>query len=229
MTTQPASANDKLRGAQRWALYCAGLFVLACIVGWIFQPQAFYRAYLFSWLFYLGLSLGAMGFVMLHHLTGGDWGILVRRTGENAAMVLPLMMLLFIPIALGLSSLYPWADPRHLADSPILQHKRPYLNAPFFLWRTVIYGVLWIGMAWYLRAGSLRHDCQPNAGLAFRLHHLSAVGMLIYFVTMSLASVDWIMSREPHWQSTVFGLMVVCGQAVTGPLVPHTPHRPAGG
>ena len=208
--------SDGLRRARRGALLVAAGGLLVAVIGWIVQPGDFYRAYLFSWLLWLGVTLGSLSIVMLHHLTGGEWGVLVRRLGEAAAMTLPLMIVLFLPIAFGLHSLYIWARPEAVAADQILQHKQPYLNPVFFLVRSGIYGAIWLGMAWYLWRSSLRHDSTADPGLEFRMHHLSAVGMLVYFITMSFAGVDWIMSREPHWYSTVYGFMIICGQGLSG-------------
>jgi hypothetical protein len=199
-----------------WALRVAAAWVVCVALGWIFQSEKFYRAYLFAWLFWLGVALGALAVVMLHHLMGGNWGDMVRRLGEHAAMTMPLMMVLFIPIAIGMRSLFPWDRPELVAHDPILRHELPYLNAPFFLWRVAIYGVIWVGMAWYLRSASLRHDRTGNPHTTLHMHNVSAGGMVVYFITMSFASVDWMMSLEPHWFSTVFGFVAIAGQSISG-------------
>ncbi len=169
-----------------------------------------------AWLFWLGVSLGALALVMLHHLMGGHWGYMVRRLGEHAAMTLPLLIILFIPIVVGLNSLYPWDQAQELAHDPILRHESPYLNVHFFIWRAVVYGVIWLAMAWYLRSASLRYDRTGDPGTALHMHNVSAGGMAIYFLSMTLASVDWLMSREPHWVSTILGFVVIMGQAISG-------------
>jgi hypothetical protein len=175
----------------------------------------FFGSWLFAWLFWFGLSLGCMGIVMMHHLFGGGWGYLVRRFGEAGALVVPVMAILFVPIVLGVRQLYPWAVPRMVAEDPVLRHKAQYLHLSFWGARTIVYfGVFWL-WAWLLRVTSLRLDRGPNPRLLKRLVNLSAIGEVIYFVLMSLAAVDWIMSREPHWISTVFGFIVVISQALT--------------
>ena len=184
---------------------------------WPDAAADFYKAYLFAWLFFLGISLGAMMAVMIHHLTGGEWGYFVRRFGEAAANVLPLLFVLFLPILARLHWLYPWADPHN--HSAIVAHKTIWLNPGFFILRYIIYFALWIPFAWRLRALSLRHDRAPSKNIEMSLGRLSAVGLVIYFVTMSLASVDWVMSLEPEWFSTVFGFIVCMGQGVSGTCV----------
>jgi len=208
--------NFPLRRIMFGALTVAAIWIIAVILGWIFQPEAFYRAYLHSWLLWLGVALGSLAVVMLHHMTGGEWGITIRRLGEHAAMTLPLLIVLFIPIVIGMHSLYPWDRADALALSAKLRHKVPYLNVTFFLCRAVIYAAIWTFLAWYLRSRSLRYDRNPNPITRRRMHNLSAGGMLAYFITMSLASVDWIMSLEPEWFSTIFGFIIIMGQVLSG-------------
>ena len=195
---------------------CLLVWFLLAIRGdhWAQAAAAFYKAYLFAWLFWLGMSLGAMAAVMVHHQTGGNWGVFVRRFGENAAAVLPLLFVLFIPILIGLGRIYPWADPHN--HDPVIRHKHFYLNVPFFILRYVIYFVVWSGVAWALRALSVRHDRRPSVESRRLMRGISSFGLVAYFITMSLAAVDWIMSMEPNWYSTVFGFIVLMGQAITG-------------
>jgi hypothetical protein len=200
----------------RWSVVIGVAWVVLAIIGWLFQPDKFYQAYLMSWLFWLGVSLGALAVVMLHHLMGGEWGYMVRRLGEHAAMVLPLLIVLFIPIVIGMHSLFIWDRPEVMAHDAVLRHARPYLNEPFFLLRAILYAAIWLAMAWYLRSASLRHDQTGDPSTALYMHNVSAGGMAIYFVTMSLASVDWMMSRDPRWFSTVFGFVAIAGQAISG-------------
>ena len=177
----------------------------------------FFRSWLFAWIFWLGVSLGCMAIVMLHHLTGGGWGYMVRRFGETAALVTPLMLLLFIPIIIGVRAIYPWAQP-HVTD-PVTLHKSAYLNLPFWTIRAVGYLIVFSALAWLLRTGPLMSDrvgTPESLALMTRQRRVSAGGFVIYFFLMGLASVDWIMSREPHWYSTVFGFIVCIAQAVSG-------------
>ncbi|HTW95035.1 MAG TPA: hypothetical protein VMD30_09595, partial [Tepidisphaeraceae bacterium] len=200
----------------RWSLIAGAAWIAAVVVGWIFQPEKFYQAYLLAWMFWLGVTLGSIGIVMLHHLTGGNWGIMVRRLGEHAGMTLPLLYVLFIPILIGMHWLYPWDQSGALAGDATLRHDTPYLNVAFFCWRAAIYGAIWLALAWYLRSASLRYDRTLNESTAVHMHNVSAGGMVIYFVSMSLACVDWLMSLEPHWASTVFGFIIIVGQALGG-------------
>jgi hypothetical protein len=217
MTWLPQHFRElSLHQVRRGALIVGLVWLASCAIGWIFEPTEFYQSYLSAWLFWLGITLGAMGIVMLHHLLGGEWGQMTRRLGEHAAMTLPLMIVLFLPIAIGTHSLYVWSRPEELAADAGLRHKAPYLNVPFFMLRAAIYGGTWFLLAWYLRGRSLQHDRTGDWATARNLHHVSAAGLPYYFVSMSFAALDWLMSREPHWYSTVFGLLVVCGQGLSG-------------
>lgn len=180
--------------------------VLLCLLGWVFQPAAFYRAYLFAWLLCLGVALGSMALVMMHHLTGGAWGEAIRRPATAASMTLPLLTILFIPIAIGVTPLFPWADAHHVAEHAILQHRRPLFNTPFVLIRVFGSLALWSFWAWRLRTYSHRGE---------RAGAFSAAGLLIYFITMSSAAMDLIASREVDWSSSTFGLVTILGQAAS--------------
>jgi hypothetical protein len=205
------------------ALGIGVIFVAASFVGWGWSvlrphadPEAFFSGWLFAWLFWTGVSLGSMAIVMLFHCTGGRWGALVGRLGEHAAMVLPLMMVLFVPLLFGLKYVYPWADPTHLAHDPVLQLRHPYLNGPWFAGRTYFYLAAFSVMAYLLRRWSLASDTDSSIDYAGRQSRLSAGGMVFYFVFMTLASIDWILSREAHWYSTVYGFITVVGQTLSG-------------
>lgn len=200
------------------ALIVGAACLIAVIVGGFFSGDMFYRSWLFAWIFWLGVSLGSLVIVMLHHMTGGGWGYLLRRFGEAAALTLPVIALLFIPMFVGVRYVYPWAshDPQFLSD-PVVQHKTSFLNVWFWVIRFVIYFVVFFALAWSLRRTSIETDREGfTPPLLKRFINVSAIGIVIYFVLMTLGAVDWIMSREPHWYSTVFGFLVCIGQAISG-------------
>ena len=204
-------AIDRLR---RPSLAVGALALAACAAGAFLAPDAFFRAYLFAFVFFAGLSLGCMAIVMLHHLTGGAWGIPVRRILESGTRTLPLIALLFLPIAFGLKRLYPWARPDEVARDALLQAKEAYLNVPFFLSRAAFYFVVWITIAFFLNRWSLAQDHAGSPALTRRLQLLSAAGLVAYGLTMTFASIDWVMSLEPHWFSTMYGVLYIAGQAL---------------
>ncbi len=211
-----ASFPLPLRRLRLPALVVGLVAMAATLAGLLLGPGDYFRSYLFAYLFWLGVALGSLGMVMVHRLVGGEWGLMVRRIFEAAAMTLPLMAMLFIPIFFGLRGLYPWARPEMVAEDPILRFKSGYLNAPWFIGRTYGYFLLWIVMAVLLRRGSLRQERNDSLSLRSWLQRLSAGGIILYGLSMTFAGVDWVMSREPHYYSTVFGLILLVGQALSG-------------
>jgi hypothetical protein len=193
--------------ADQYALKAGAACLLLCVLIGVWPPMraSFFNAWIFGWLFWLGISLGAMALTMMHHLTGGDWGVLIRPITESAARALPVLFLLFLPIFLGLSILFPWARAQELATDPILMHAHVYLNPEYFFLRFVLYFIVWTGMTW-----GLTHIA--DEGL---LRRISAGGLVIYVVLMTLAGVDWIMSRQAHWVSSIFGFIMVVSQTLT--------------
>lgn len=203
----------QLERYQRPALFVAGGGLLLAIVGFFLDPMQFWRSYLLAFLFWLEIGLGSLGFVMLHHLAGGRWSALIRRIMEMGAMTLPLMALLFLPLLFGLSTLYPWLDAEHVAESALLQQKSAYLNLPFFLVRAVLYFVVWIGLAVLLNRWSAAEDAgDETAGP--RMRRISGIGMLLYAITATFAAYDWMMSLEPEWFSSIYGLLFMAGQGL---------------
>ncbi|HYR46505.1 MAG TPA: hypothetical protein VER78_05825 [Thermoanaerobaculia bacterium] len=225
-------AIDRLR---RPSLAVGLIALAACGAGWYMAPDAFFRAYLFGYIFFAGLTLGCLAIVMLQHLTGGAWGIPIRRILESGTRTLPLVALLFLPIAFGVRRLYPWARPEDVAKDALLQAKEAYLNVPFFLARAAFYFAVWILFAWFLNRWSLEQDQGGRPALTRRLQMLSAAGLVAYGLTMTFASIDWVMSLEPRWFSTMYGVMTIAGQAlnalafVTAALVLMSGQKPFAG
>jgi hypothetical protein len=192
-----------------------GLAALAlCGLGSAFDMQQFLRSYLVGYLFWFCIALGCLAVLMIHHVAGGAWGAVVRRLLESAAATIPLLALLFLPIALGVHEIYEWAHPGAVVHDPILAAKEPYLNVPFFLGRAVLYFVVWTVVATLLNRWSSDQDRVSDAAVARRLELLSRGGLVLYGLTITFAAVDWMMSLEPHWFSTIYGLMIMGGQGV---------------
>ena len=207
--------TDDLARVERRALVAGVAALVAAAIGAVFDAGAFYRAWLASWLFWLSVALGPLVIIMLHYLSGGGWGIVVRRIAEAAVGTLPVVALLFVPIAIGLPRLYVWARPDAVAADPKLEAKHVYLNVPFFLGRAVLYFIVWIAVAWLLVRWSRERDAAPDPNpRRFRL--LAGPGLVLYGITISFASIDWGMSIEPHWYSTVYPMMFGVGQVLAG-------------
>jgi hypothetical protein len=216
--TLEAENRVQLERIQRLSLMVgvAGLVLLA--IGALFYPRQLFHSYLIGFLMWLGISLGSLAILMMQYLTGGAWGILIRRTLESAARTLPLMAIMFIPLLLGLRSLYVWTHPGGLSGSEALEHKRLYLNIPFFLVRAVGYFAIWITLSQLLSRWSFEQDRTTDPGrlhwLGERFQRLSGPGLVLYALTILFASTDWIMSLEPEWRTTILGILIMGGQGL---------------
>ena len=186
----------------------------AAVAAALVRPASFFPGYLYAYLFWSGLSLGAMAVLMVHYQVGGSWGYLTRRILESAVRTLPVMAVLFVPILFGLDRLYPWARPEEVSADPHLRHLRPYLNVGFFLVRTVLYFAIWLVFAYFLTRWSTLEDRSGDPELWARRRRLSGAGLVLYALTTYFASVDWVMSTEPHWSSTIYGLLFIASQAL---------------
>lgn len=201
---------------QRRSLLIGGVAAAACAVGAFASPAQFFRSYLAGYMLWLGISLGCLAVLMLQHLSGGIWGFVIRRLLEAATRVFPLLALLFLPLLFGMHHLYPWADPAQVAHDELLQHKAAYLNTSAFLARAVFYFAFWIVASHLLSRWSLQQDQVPRAALRDRLQGFSAIGLLFYGLTATFSAVDWVMSLDPHWYSTIYGMLFMAGGAVAG-------------
>jgi hypothetical protein len=201
---------------QRWSLMVGIGGLALSVIGLFFNSAQFFQSYLFGYIFWVQLALGCMTIVMIHHLAGGRWSFIIRRTLEAGMMTLPLLALLFVPLLFGMSSLYEWARPEAVAQDQLLQHKAVYLNVPFFIIRTVVYFVLWIGMAYLLRRWSIKQDETSSLAIAYRTKLFSGPALAILSLAITFASFDWMMSLEPHWFSTIYGMMFGVGMLAAG-------------
>jgi hypothetical protein len=199
---------------KRW-LAVGLIAAVLCAGGALIFPPAFFRAYLSAYIFWIGIPVGCLALLMLHHLVGGRWGFMIQRVLEAAIQTLPLMALLFIPLVFGLSDLYPWARTEVAVADPLLQQKAAYLNIPFFVARAVAYFAVWIVLGRLLVTWSLQQDQSANDTLTLRLQRLSGPGLVLYGLTVSFAVIDWIMSLEPKWYSTIFGMIFMISFGLT--------------
>jgi hypothetical protein len=204
-----------MKRLQRRAAIAAVLGGVICLVGGILNPRQFFYSYLLAFVLWLGVTLGSLGLLMVQHLSGGAWGFVLRRQLEGAARLVPAMAVLFIPILVGLQTLYPWARSEVMAADPILQGKQIYLNIPFFVLRAGFYFTVWAAIGWILSFWSIMQDERGEQPIARRMQAVSAAGLIVYVLTMTFASVDWLMSLEPHWYSTIFSIVVISGQGLS--------------
>ena len=190
----------------------AALF--ACFYFALAAPSLMLQSYLVAFLFWSGIALGSLAILMLQHITGGAWGAVLRRTLESSTRTFPLLALLFLPILVGASHLYEWAHPGAVEHDALLQHKQIYLNLPFFAVRAVIYFSIWITLAYFLSRWSRQQD-GGDLVVQRRMENASRGGLLLFTLTMTFASVDWAMSLEPHWFSTIYGILFIGGQVLS--------------
>lgn len=210
--TAPASV-DRLRFN---ALIAGGVGAVLSLIGLFVNRPVFFRAYLVAWVFCVGIALGCLAIAMLHHLSRGSWGLVARRTLEAASRTLPVLVLLAVPLFFGLHDLYEWTHGEVVQADPVLQHKAPYLNVPFFLVRFFLYFAIWYGCAWVLNRMSLAQDRTGDPRLVRRMQLVAAPGLAAYCLAATFASVDWLMSLQPHWFSTIYGVYFVGGQGLSG-------------
>jgi len=204
----------ELRGHQQRLLIAGGLGALISLAGLWSNPTQFYQSYLMSYMLVLGITLGCLALAMIHQLSGGAWGVLIRRPIGAAVRVLPVLSVLFLPIAFGMPHLYEWTHADVVARSEVLQHKQLYLNTPFFLARAAAYFVVWNALSYFLNAWSLEQDSTGDQRISRRMQMLSGGGLVAYGLTITFASFDWLMSLEPHWFSTIYGVLIMGGQGL---------------
>lgn len=174
-----------------------------------------WHSWLVGALFVLGIALGGLFFVLVHHATQAGWSVVVRRIAENAMATLPFLALLFLPLLLfGMGDLFHWSHAGAMQHDEVLAHKRPYLNVPFFLFRTAAYFVIWSALAlWFGRLSRLQ-DGTGDHEITRRMRRGSAPGLLLFALTVTFFAFDWLMSLNPHWYSTIFGLYFFAGSVM---------------
>jgi hypothetical protein len=218
--TVPTVAN---RYQQR-ALIVGVVFAVLTIAGIFLPPETgggaaqFFRSYLLAFVFWVGICAGSLALLMLQHLTGGAWGMVIRRVLEAATRTLPLLIILFVPLVFGLSHIYEWVHPEQIAETAartLVESKVKYLNVTFFMIRAAIYFAVWAALTFLLNKWSGEQDRTANRRLSRQFRMLSGPGLALFVLTVTFASVDWVMSLEPEWFSTIFGLIFVIGWVLT--------------
>jgi hypothetical protein len=209
--TYRAPADVDVRRSR--ALYAGIAGLVLCAIGFLVDRDHFFRSWLIAYLLFLGIALGSMGLLMIQHLSGGAWGVF-RRVFEASSRTLPLLALLFLPVVLGMGTLYSWTHDDHVQADEVLRHKAAYLNTGFFLVRALVYFAGWILLAWTLTRLSRRQDA-GDMSVNLPLQYWSGAGIVFYAFSATFASIDWIMSINPHWYSTLFGFIFIGGQGLS--------------
>ena len=204
---------EALAAPRTRALIAGAIGLVLCVAGFIFDRPHLFRAWLIAYMLFLGIALGSMAFTMIQHLSGGTWGVF-RRVFEASSRTVPVLMLLFLPIALGITDLYPWSHPDLVRNDEILRHRSLYLNSTFWFARAILYFAGWWLLSTVLDRLSARQDTgDPKVNLT--LQRVSGGGIVFYALTVTFAGIDWIMALNPHWYSTMFGFLMLGGQGLS--------------
>ena len=196
----------------------AGLAGLAAsAAGFAMTPDRFFRSWLIGWVLVFGVALGAHAILLVSTLSRGAWGLVVRRTLGAAAETIPLFALFALPVLLGLGPLYPWADAARVAKDEVLHHQAVYLNPTFFVLRLALYFVIWGGGAFLLTRLDASQDASADpAGVERRMQVVAGPALIFHILAVTFFAVDVLMSLNPRWFSTIYGLYLLGGQAVSG-------------
>ena len=216
MNAQDYQAPPSVNRVQKAGLLVGGIALLLAIPGALSSPEKFYHSYIFSYMLVLGLTVGSLGLLMLQHLTGGNWGIIIRRPLEAASRNIWLVLVMFIPIVLGMKTLYrAWLDPERLKEEPLSKFQQGYLTSGGFLGRAVLYFAIWFLLMWLFNSWSQQQDeRKQDPQIQRRFKSLSGPGVILYILVMTFAAIDWVMSLSPHWASTIYGFIFVGAQAI---------------
>lgn len=190
--------------------------LLLCVAGYIVAPNRFYSAWMIAFIYWLGITMGSLALTMIHGMTGGQWGIVIRRSLESAFHTLPLILIASLPIMFGVGAIYEWANPEFVQHHHALAAKSRYLNVDGFHLRAIAYFLIWLAASWLLLRMSPTYEPDPDTERGAARQRNSAIAFIMYGFTATLAAVDWVMSLEPEWYSTMYGLIHIAGQGVTG-------------
>lgn len=185
------------------------------IIAYFSNHDQFFSAYLSSYVYWVSLAIGGTFFVMFQHLTQAQWSVVVRRLAETVMTTFWVLAPLFIPILLGLHSLYEWTHQEVVANDPVLKGKSGYLNPTFFIIRAIIFIAIWCFFSWKLYSYSVRQDTNGDPFETRRAARLSAPGVPLLILSTTFAGFDWLMSLQPHWYSTMWGVYFFAGGGVT--------------
>ena len=214
------AAPDVVRRISQRSLIIGVIFTAIAVVLAYTRPDEFYRAYLLGFMCWLGVALGSMAILMIRHLTGGGWGTVIRRILGAAMRTLPLLAIVFIPVILGVHRLYIWAQPLgNIQDKHLREHleqiTQTYLTVNGFIGRAIVYFLVWNVLSFLLSRWSKQSDHANAPDNSGRFKAVAGPGLILYGFTISFAAIDWIMSLDPSWISTIFGLLILIGEVLS--------------
>lgn len=207
--------QSDLTGLGNKALVAGVVGAVALVAGYFVANTEFHRAYLIAMLLWFQVASGLFGLGMLNHVSGGRWGALARRVFEASGRTLPYFILFALPIVLNMSSLYPWADAEHVAHDSLIQYKASWwLYIERFVGVQLAFVVGLSVLAYILSRLSHRHDESGDDRTLITMQRFSAAGLIYFVLGGTFASVDWVMSLDPHWFSSLFGFGWVAGSGL---------------
>jgi hypothetical protein len=217
MNGQDYKAPESVDRVRQRALIAGVIGVVICVIGAIKSPGQFFPSYLLAFMFVLGLSLGSLGLLMLQHLTGGDWGIMIRRPLESATRSLVVVAVLFIPILFGMKYLYSaWLNAPASGEGALSEFQQSYLTPGGFRVRAILYFVIWGVLVFLFNRWSREQDAnREDRAVRRRFKVVAGPGIILYVFVMTFAAIDWVMSLSPHWASTIYGFLFVAGQLIS--------------
>jgi hypothetical protein len=230
--TPSETLHPQLDRMQRNALVIGVIALGASLVGLFLDAPHFWQSYLYGYIAISALAIGSLGVFLLHNVVGGNWGVAIRRFIESGLRTLPLFALLVIPIFFETHTLYKWTDAAYRNEHFAVGHKAAYLNVPMFIGRTFLYFVIWLFLGLRILKMSNEHDRTGDPALFKRIKGVSAPALLVFVLTTTFAFIDWIMSLEPDWYSTIYPWLFTVGEVLltlsfmTALLVLFSRHEP---
>jgi hypothetical protein len=225
-TLPNATLTERVSSASTFEKWCFGLIAVGTLLSLIgivfFDATRVAFGYLWGFSFAWNLVLGCLFFVALHHATHAVWSVVVRRVAEMYASLMPLVAVMVLPLLLlvfahNFFEVYPWSNPEHVHGDHILEGKTPYLNIPFFVVRALFFVAVWTAFARVFVGRSLRQDEEESNIQETRvMRRWSVVFFPIFALTITFAAFDWLMSLDPHWFSTIYGVYIFAGMTATG-------------
>lgn len=206
--------GPKAASVERVSGVVGALGLLLCVAGFFANRAEFFQSYLFAFIYWSGFAIGGLGVLLLNHVVGGRWGVTARRFLEAQMRTLPLIFLFVLVLLLGLKYLYPWTHSNLVHGNEFLRAKQSYLNVPFFVVRVCIYFLLWCFWGWRVNRMADLQDETGDPTLRERMRAFSAPGLLIFVLTATFAYIDWVLSSDVQYYSTVYGAMILIGDVV---------------
>jgi hypothetical protein len=215
MSKDNVSLNVKVGGLANLFLGVGVVGGVLSVISFFQNRQFFFASYLTAFTFFMAITLGSLFFIIVNHLARSAWNVTLRRISEQVATNLPWMGLLFLPLLVGMGDLLPWTNPEMGAHDHLVQMKHAYLNVPFLLIRAALYFGTWWALSWYFARTSKKQDETRDVSLTIQMGRVAAGAAALYALSQTFFAFDWIMSLNPHWFSTMFGVYYFAGSVVS--------------